>query len=66
MRRYEMYGGCVSVKQSDSDETAKALLIETIKGTVDELAKQDKFWFKKEDPANPGKHIIGWEIYVPV
>ena len=58
------FGNYVRLKPGDSDEKAKALLVEQIKGTIDELAKQDGFWIEQESTEYPGERTIGWKIAV--
>lgn len=68
-----LYGNYVVVPPGESIDEAKALLLEQIKSTIDELAKDDRFWIvheAKEPIWNPpgvemGSHTVGWKLIVP-
>ena len=69
-----LYGNYVVVPPGDSIDEAKALLLEELKRTIDELAKNDRFWIIKDVNTYPGhpvpgimpnSHTVGWKIAVP-
>ena len=68
------YGNYAVVPPGGSIDEAKDLLLEQIKGLVDELAKDDHFWIVKEVKHDPlclypfiesGSHTVGWKLSVP-